>query len=142
MSGWKALGRWLSGPEQAPAPALEDAAAALLYEVARADGVLSDSEQQALSTRLVQLFGEPAASAAQRGAELAEQEVDYFRLVQVLRDHWSAEQRAELVDAMWQIAAADGELSRDEEAVVRKVADLLYVSHSRMLRGRPRQGTQ
>jgi len=37
---------------------------------------------------------------------------------------------------MWRVAMADNALSRYEEHVIRKVADLLYVSHSDFIRSK------
>ena len=42
----------------------------------------------------------------------------------------SAEQKRALLGMMWRVAMADNELSRYEEHLIRKVADLLYVPHS------------
>ena len=39
------------------------------------------------------------------------------------------EQKRDLLAMMWRVAMADNEISRYEEHVIRKVADLLYVPH-------------
>ena len=36
----------------------------------------------------------------------------------------------ELIKNMWEVAYADGNLDRYEEHLIRRVAELLYVSHS------------
>jgi len=64
-------------------------------------------------------------------------------LVFFLENRWSvrkkgirAEQRKELIVDMWIIAKADGVIDPMEEFVIRKVADLLYVSHSDFIYGK------
>jgi uncharacterized tellurite resistance protein B-like protein len=37
---------------------------------------------------------------------------------------------------MWELAYADAELDKYEEYVIRKVADLIYVSHSEFIRAK------
>ena len=41
---------------------------------------------------------------------------------------------------MWAVAHADNEVHPHEEYVIRKVADLLYVSHSDFIRGKLMHG--
>lgn len=45
-----------------------------------------------------------------------------------------AEMRIALIKAMWEVAYADGQLNLMEEALIRKVAALIYVSHSDFIR--------
>ena len=44
------------------------------------------------------------------------------------------EMRIALIKAMWEVAYADGELDLMEEALIRKVAALIYVNHSDFIR--------
>ena len=45
-------------------------------------------------------------------------------------DHCSADQKLQLISAMWAVAYADGDLSKYEEHLIRQVADLTYVPHA------------
>ena len=47
-----------------------------------------------------------------------------------MNDLASVEQKRSLLGMMWRVAMADDALSRYEEHVIRKVADLLYLPHS------------
>lgn len=64
----------------------------------------------------------------------AEQEVDHatslYEFTRVVNDHCDPEQRIALIEAMWRVAYADGELHKYEEHIIRRTADLLYVAHS------------
>jgi len=51
-------------------------------------------------------------------------------LTHLINETFSAQQKMDLVEAMWKIAYADGNLEKYEEGAIRKIADLLYVPHS------------
>jgi len=42
---------------------------------------------------------------------------------------FSAHDKVHIVELMWEVAYADGTLSAHEQHVMRKIAELLYVSH-------------
>ncbi|MCK0536131.1 TerB family tellurite resistance protein [Alcanivorax quisquiliarum] len=118
---------------------LHRAAAALLYEVARADGHLADDELDTLMRGLQRRWEMDDATVRElieAARKEAEEATDYFQFTLPLRNHWSAEQRAALIEDMWAIAHADGSAHPREEFVIRKVADLLYVPHSAFIRAR------
>ena len=64
----------------------------------------------------------------------AEQRVDeavsLYEFTRVINDHYSAEQKLRLIDAMWTVAFADGNVDKYEEHLIRQVAELVYVPHS------------
>lgn len=114
-------------------------AVALMYEVMRADGEHKTDELEALVKKLAlrwQLDTTEAQTLLASAGEQVEQAVDYHQLVSALREAYSAEQRKELIADMWSIAKADGVIDPTEEFVIRKVADLLYVSHSDFIYGK------
>jgi uncharacterized tellurite resistance protein B-like protein len=114
-------------------------AVALMYEVMRADGEHKSDELEALVKKLAlrwQLDANEAKTLLSSAGEQVEQAVDYHQLVSALREAYSAEQRKELIVDMWIIAKADGVIDPMEEFVIRKVADLLYVSHSDFIYGK------
>jgi len=66
--------------------------------------------------------------------ELAREEhadsIDYFQFTSLINQHYSAEQRIELIEKLWQVAFADHQLDKHEEHVIRRISDLIHVSHS------------
>ncbi|PXX95260.1 TerB family tellurite resistance protein [Halomonas sp. LBP4] len=129
----------LAEPDTAggPAPTLELATAALLFEVARADYHLDDSELALLRRQLQQRFAlEDAAldELMSLAREEAEQAVDHYQFVSLAKQHYGYEQRCELVRTMWMLSLADGESHALEEHRIRRLADLLHVSHSDFIR--------
>jgi len=111
---------------------LHVATAALLVEMMRMDGEATDDERGRVVAALEKKFDLPAAEIEEL-LQLAEGEAkeatDYFRFAQLIKNHFNAKERVRLVEFLWVVAYADGELHRHEEHLVRKIADLLHVSH-------------
>ncbi|SEM14114.1 TerB family tellurite resistance protein [Halomonas daqiaonensis] len=124
------------GTEQA-APTLELATAALLFEVARADYHLDDSEVALLRDQLRRRF-ELADADLDELIHLAREEadsaVDHYQFVSLIKEHFDYAQRCELVRMMWSLSLADGEQHHLEEHRIRRLAELLHVSHSDFIR--------
>ncbi len=113
------------------------AAAALLIEVSRADYHLDPTERQAVLRALAQQFDLDATAVAQLVA-LAEAEVEdaisLYQFTGLVNENYSYQQKLELIESMWRVAFADGELDKYEDYLIRKVTDLIYVSHSDFIR--------
>nr|WP_301011600.1 TerB family tellurite resistance protein [Halomonas sp.] len=133
--------RALAEPEQREnrAITLELATAALLCEVMRADYDQSDAERTALKQMLTTRYHLSESEVTELMA-LAEAEVDdavdHYQFVSLIKQHYDYEQRCELVALMWQLAWADGSLDPLEEHRIRRLADLLHVSHSDFIRSK------
>lgn len=131
--------RTLAEPEQRENQTLtlEMASAALLCEVMRADYDSSDAERAALSQMLMSRY-HLSESAVKELMALAEAEVedavDHYQFVSLIKEHYQYDQRCELVALMWQLAWADGSIDPLEEHRIRRLADLLHVSHSDFIR--------
>jgi len=111
---------------------LKTAVAALLIEVMRADNELQEDEQQTLAFSLKKYFDlddEAVAELTKQASQDVDEAIDYFQFSKQINDQCSAEQRIEIVELLWRLAYADGELDTQEEHVIRRVASLLYVTH-------------
>jgi uncharacterized tellurite resistance protein B-like protein len=126
------------------------AAAALLVEVVKADTDIGPDEKAAVLAAAQRKFGlEPGEAEAL--IALAEEEsreaVDFYQFTSTINQAFGPEQKQRLIEELWRVALADDVIHRHEEYVIRKVADLIHVSHSafiaaklRVLEGRG--GTQ
>ncbi len=123
--------------EQQAAPdvehALQLATAALLIEMSRQDDQVHPEERSAIATAVQRKFGlDPQETAAL--VRLAEEEAqgatDYFQFTSLINEHFSPERKVRVIEHLWEVAFADGHLDRYEEHMVRKIAELLYVSHT------------
>jgi len=131
--------RSLSQPEQRENQTLtlELATAALLCEIVRADYDTTNEELAALRLMLTERY-RLSASDVEELMALAQAEVDeavdHYQFVSLIKEHYNYDQRCELVAQMWQLAWADGSVDPLEEHRIRRLADLLYVSHSDFIR--------
>ena len=115
----------------------ELASAALLVEVARADFEITPEELARLIDLLATTFDmspEDLELVTQQANDQVENAVSLHDFTRVINEHCSPEERNELVGLMWDVAAADGDLSKYEDHLIRRVADLLYVPHQEFIR--------
>ncbi|MBE7941882.1 MULTISPECIES: TerB family tellurite resistance protein [Ramlibacter] len=114
-----------------PVP-LRLAAAVLLVEVMRASDGIAAAERVAAARGLRAQFDLPEEALAPLIAQ-AEQAsstaYDYFRFTHPLDQQLPHEHKVALVESMWRVAYADGQVDGRENAVIARVADLLHVSH-------------
>lgn len=118
------------GPARLPPPDARLALAALLVRLARADGHYSGPEVSRIDAVLRARFAlGPFDAASLRGeAERVEEEApDTVRFTRALKDSVAYEERLGLVEAMWEVALADGTRDAEEDAVMRLVAPMLGV---------------
>lgn len=108
------------------------ACAALLFEVSRVDFSVDEVELGALAKALEKKFA-LSGTQVQELIELAREEIrqstSYHEFTNLINNSFQYEQKVQLVEMMWRVAYADQHLDRYEEHLVRKVAELLYVSH-------------
>jgi uncharacterized tellurite resistance protein B-like protein len=108
------------------------AAAALLFEVVRADGVVKPEEHTVLRTALRSVFDltpqevEELVKLAERESREAVSIYDFTRLVD---EGLSREEKKRIVELLWLVCFSDAEMHAEEEYLVRKIAGLLHVTH-------------
>ena len=109
------------------------AAAALLVEAARMDDNV-DADELARIGELVQWrFGLDEDEAAELVAEAeraTEDAVELYRFTRVVRDAFGQDERVQLVEMLWDVSCADGEVHALEASLLRRICGLLNVSDS------------
>lgn len=124
--------------------AVRVATALLLIEVARAD-YEEDLTEDAAVFALVKEFFSLSDADTRLLIEEASREADHAASLQGftrrLNEQLSIAEKHKIVEMLWQVALADQRLDKHEDFLVRKVADLLYVSHSDLIRIRNRLHT-
>ncbi len=144
------IGKWLSalqpdsGPEDEAAAQqrLRLACAVLLVDVARADWEEDPRERDAICHALCEQLGLSAAEAdalLDEARDAQEQQVSLHRFLRTINEAWSAQRKRELLQALWRVAFADGELATYEEATVRRLAELLHLPHQDFIQTKLRQ---
>jgi len=115
---------------------LELVSAALLIEVAKADFDFDESERLRLMALLQERFGlsdEDSLSIIEQAEKRVDDSTSLYEFTREINEQFDPEEKIALLESMWRMAFADGELDKYEEHLIRRVADLLYVPHSRFM---------
>lgn len=108
------------------------AAVALMVEIIAVDDEQHEAEKAMLRHILVTRFDteETVAEKLIAQAEAAhEKATDFYRFTSDINQAFSAEEKIELIESLWQLAWADEHIHALEQHVIRKLASLLHVSH-------------
>jgi uncharacterized tellurite resistance protein B-like protein len=110
---------------------LELAVAALLIEAARMDDKFSEAERATIQRLLRERFdlSRDAVQSLILSAESAvRQATQFFPFTREIVQRISHEDRADILEMMWEVAYADGVLDPQEDALLRRIAGLIHVS--------------
>jgi len=126
----------LAKNEDEVAELLPIAAAVLYLEVAWADHDIADEEMELIGRVLTDQFAlapEELHIIVTESRAQHESSVGMYRFTRIINDAWDEETKYGLVVKLWELALSDNRLHSFEEHTIRKIADLLYVSHSRFI---------
>lgn len=129
------VSRWLSGDKETAAPTdsfdeVQICAAALLVEAAWLDGEFTQDERASISSALqkhFQLNAEEAATLLAEAEQVQKDAIEISRFTRAVKSMPEA-QRIQILEAMWEVVLADGELHAYEANLLRRVGGLIYVS--------------
>lgn len=118
--------------ESRPEHTLQLATAVLLIEVMQSDADSTDEEQTTILKILKKRFDLSNAEVAQL-AELGHQTAtaanDFHQFTSLINRELELSEKIRIIEYMWQVAYADSRISAHENHLMRKMADLLYISH-------------
>ncbi len=115
------------------------AVAALMVEVMAADHEKDAVEVAALQRLLKKQFqlSDTAADSLFKDAMQAhDSATDYFAFTRQINQQYSMTEKIQLIESLWQMAAADQDIQAVEQHVVRRIAGLLHVAHSDFIAGK------
>lgn len=121
--------------------ALQLACAALLMEVATIDTRLDESEREALKAKINRIFaidGDDLEAICRDAAQAVADSTSLYEFTSAVNAEFDLAQKQQLCDGLWEIALADGELDPQEEALMRRIADLLHLRDSEFIQSKLR----
>ena len=120
-----------SGAAKDQVPEKQLAAVALLVEVAYMDDDFENVERSRITELISRYFDldssecdilmEEAEKAARDSGQL-------YEFTRVINDTYSLEERVEVMELLWEVVYADGEVHDMETGLLRKIGGLIYVS--------------
>ena len=125
-------------------PTLDDktstkACIALLLETSMADEILDESELVTLKNTLQKDFlieENEIDELINLAKENVEDSNSLYEFTRDINDNFDATERVKLIESMWKIAYADGNIDKYEEHIIRKVSNLIYVAHSDFIKAK------
>lgn len=117
--------------------AIRMATAVLMVDVALVDKTFDEDEFDRMIELIKNRFGldtQGAADLINAANAEADELVSVFEFTKVLHNHLSHDDKARVVELLWAVACADGELDKYENSLVLKVSDLLHVKRPVVMR--------
>lgn len=115
------------------------ATAALAMDIARADSSMDDNEREHIASALADYFSltaEETEKIMQLAHSRLEESVSLYDFTSQLKEGLDRRERIEIIRLLWDVAWADNEIHKYEEHFIRKISDLLHVSHSDYIRAK------
>jgi uncharacterized tellurite resistance protein B-like protein len=122
----------VAADDVAAAQAAPMAAAMLLLEVAWADQNITDEELQATRDAVQSMFGlssEQVQALVDRAKTEHDTAISMYPFTRAVNESLSMDDKRHLILLLWRLAGADNDVDVHEEYTIRRIADLLYVSH-------------
>jgi uncharacterized tellurite resistance protein B-like protein len=110
---------------------LQLAAAALLVEAATMDSAFEADERERIAHLVQDRFALSTAEAADlvgEAEQMAQASVQWHGFTSAIKDGFDHAERVHLVEMLWEVVYADGQLHDYEASLLRRVTGLLYVS--------------
>lgn len=108
------------------------ATCALLLEVAHSDGHYQAVEAKIVHDLIAEKFNLSAAAVAELvdySHQHREESLDLFQFAREINEHFTREEKADVMEGIWRVVYADGTLDKFEDALARQLATLLRLDH-------------
>lgn len=130
-----------SAEEKDPEHALRLATAALMIEMMLNDGETHELEESVLKQRLRKTF-DLSDNETDELFELGHSEVkdaiDFHQFTTLIAKNFSQPKKIQVIEHLWAVAYADKVLTPYEELMVRRISDLIFVSHADFINAKHR----
>lgn len=120
---------------------LKLASASLLIEMIRMDHKIEQTEHdmvKALIKKDFDLSEEETETLFTLAEEESQNAIDYYRFAKLINKEYDNSKKITIIENLWHIAYADGELDKYEEHYLRKVADILHIPHKEFIKAKHR----
>jgi uncharacterized tellurite resistance protein B-like protein len=115
-----------------PKLTLQLAVAVLLIEVMQSDAECAFDEQITILNILKQRFHLSDVEVAQlteRGQQISKSANDLHQFTYFINHELGLQEKIRIIEYLWQVVYADGKVSAQENHLMRRLVDLLHISH-------------
>lgn len=116
---------------------IELIAYALAYEIANADGNIDENELSRIKKGLEKIAlknNEPIEDLMLTIENHSKDSVSFYEFIEDINLNFNKEQKYALISLLWETAYADNVLEVNEERLIRRIADLIRIKDSQVLR--------
>jgi len=120
---------------------IERVSAALLVEVARSDHELAPQELETIHSALQQssaLEDEEVSSIINAAVSEVDVAVSFHEHIRLVNEQFGQAEKRLLIEQMWRVAAADGNVDHYEDYTIRKISELIHVRHAEFIKAKLR----
>ena len=120
-------------PEEKEKNIINNACAALLIETALADKVFKAEEIDSMKNTLREVYEideKDLNELITESEKKVSESTSLYEYTRLINDLCNYQDKLKLINNLWAIAFADKHLDKYEEYLIRKISDLLHVSHS------------
>ena len=115
---------------------LRIATCAILVEIANSDDEFTDDERvrivEALSEKF-DLSDDEAHELIEIAEERIKESIDIWGFTKTINEVFTEDQKISVLEAIWKVIYADGELSQHEDSLVHKLSYLLGLKHQQLI---------
>ena len=112
--------------------AIDVATAALMVEIMRADFDISDVERQTIRDLLqghLQLSADELDDLFMSAEQEVVDSVSLYQFTSLVDQELEYSPKVRVIEMLWRVVYADDRMDKYEEYLMRKIADLLHISH-------------
>jgi len=115
---------------------IELATCVLLLEIAHADGEYHQDEAAFIEVLLKKHFHlepENSAELLELAHQVRSDSHDLHQFTREINSNFDQSEKEQIMDSLWQLVYADGQLDHYEEALLRQLSSLIGLSHRQMI---------
>ena len=116
---------------------IELTAALLAYEIARADGEVSDDELSIILKEIKKLtikVGKPEEEILKIIENFSKNSISFHDFIEDINKDYSKKDKLTLLTFLWSVAYADLVLEVNEEKLIRRIANLIHIKDIEVLK--------
>ena len=120
-------------PEEESLSSISKACSSLLIEVALSDKDFDEEEITSMKEILKTTHGisdETINELVSNAKQTVDESTSLYSYTREVNDNFTYDDKLLLLQSLWDIAYADGNVDKYEEHLIRKISDLIYISHS------------
>ena len=114
----------------------EVAICALLIEMAHFDEDFHKNEKEIILNMIENKFAltvDEADELMKIADEEREKSIDLWAFTKLIRENYSKEERIQLLEMLWKVAYADGQIEGEEDFLLHKLAKMLKIDHNEFI---------